>query len=110
MKPEGGVKMMVENKNTEEWTLHSIYRNLPTYNTIRQEGKDDLLSFKPKVKTILCVFLYIFTHKQTKTRKGGVRLCHWLQAISGDTIWATYSGKKAPTQLIKPLLFSRGSS
>lgn len=74
METEGGVKMRVENRNTEEWTLHSIYRYLPTYNTIRQEGKDDLLSFKTKAKTILCVFLYIFTHKQTKTRKKGAGL------------------------------------
>lgn len=58
----------------------------------------------------MCVLLYIFTHAQTnrgEEEQGGVRLgpCHGLWAITGDTIWVTYSGEKAskPTEGIKSL-------
>lgn len=91
-----------------------IYRNrlLSTAQHNRKRREKTSLSFKINAKTYsVCILLYIFTHAQTNRGGGragwGQRLgpCHGLWAITGDTIWVTYSGEKAskPTEGIKSL-------
>lgn len=114
--------MRTKNRNTDRRTSAErvstlIYSNplLSTtqYNRKRREETSLSIfsSFKIKAKTYsVCILLYIFTHAQTnrgEEEQGRVRLgpCYWLWAITGDTIWVTYSGEKAskPTECIKSL-------
>lgn len=108
--------MRTKNRNTDRRTSAGvstlIYRS-PLLSTTQYDRKErEETSFplsKYRQKHTLCVLYctYLHTHKQTEGRTGSgwVRVIR-LWAITGDTIWVTYSGEEKaskPTEGVKSL-------